>query len=209
MRSTKPPAKPVPLCQLRVSLDGIRPQIWRRIVVPHTISLVALHEVFQIALGWTNSHLHSFAAYGIECRLVIDDPDGLLEGEVDEDGATLDLMFHKSKEKFAYIYDYGDSWEHTVVIERTLPFYAAPMAPICLDGANAMPPEDCGGVGCYRELRKILKNPKHPEYADYRRWAGKRFDPLAFDIDAVNKRLELYRKRKRLTAAMLPDIRMS
>ena len=209
MPSTKFTNTPERRCQLKISLDGIRPMIWRRIVVPHTISLEGLQNVFQNALGWTNSHLHMFEAYGIECRFPYDDPDGLQENEVDEDGMTLDLMFHKSKDQFKYIYDYGDHWEHTVVVERMLPFWKVPNAPLCLDGANAVPPEDCGSVPGYRDLRKILKNPKHKEYAEMRRWAGRKFDPLAFDIATVNKRLEMYRKKGRLKDSMLSDIRMS
>ncbi|MDR3427902.1 plasmid pRiA4b ORF-3 family protein, partial [Silvimonas sp.] len=156
-------AKPVRLCQFKVSLDGIRPQIWRRLVVPRDIPLEMFHELLQITMGWTNSHLHKFVtAEGTSFRLVTDDGfDGLEEDEADEDGATLDMLIAATGDSFQYTYDFGDDWTHTVKLEKSLPFYAVPMAPICLDGANAVPPEDCGGVSGYRDLRKVLANPKH------------------------------------------------
>jgi len=202
-------AKPTPqLFLFKVSLDGVRPLIWRRIVVPCDIPLEMFHELLQIMMGWTNSHLHMFvAADGTSYRLVTDgDFVGLQDDEADEDGSTLDMLVSETVDRFQYIYDLGDNWIHTVKLERTLPFYTAPNAPICLGGANAVPPEDCGGVPGYRDLRKVLANPKHPEHADMRRWAG-RFDPEAFDNDAINKRLSKFWKTGRLTPAILPDVR--
>jgi len=90
-----------------------------------------------------------------------------------------------------------------------LPDLAVPDAPVCVGGARACPPEDCGGVHGYRDLRRILANPKHKEFVSTRLWAGSKFDPLAFDVDDVNNRLSRYRKTGRLSQAVLPDVRMS
>jgi hypothetical protein len=201
------PGNSARLCQLKISIDGIRPQIWRRLVVSHNISLERLHNVFQIALGWTNSHLHSFKANGVEYQIDYGEFDFDYAPE-DEELASLDYLVSKSKLRFSYEYDFGDSWEHTVVLERFLPATSIPEAPICLAGANAAPPEDCGNTTGYLELRRILKNPNYADYSDIRGWAGRKFDPHMFDITAVNKRLDLYRKKGKLTASMIPDIRM-
>jgi hypothetical protein len=187
---------------LKIAIEGVRPQIWRRIVVPEAIGLSRLHEIFQITMGWLECHLHAFEARGVCYE--IDYGDFFDESKpMDELEARLDMLVERSGDRFTYSYDFGDDWEHSVVLERYFPLGAFPYVPICLDGANAAPPEDCGGAYGYRELRQILRNPKHRQYADMRRWAGRGFDPLLFDIGDLNKRLAAYSKKGRLTTPML------
>lgn len=92
---------------------------------------------------------------------------------------------------FSYVYDLGGSWTHEIVVERIETPGQPFRYPVCLAGARACPPEDRGGPGGYEELLAALRNPKHREHADMVRWAGLRFDPEAFDLTAVNRKLRL------------------
>ncbi len=132
---------PAKIYQLKVTLEHIRPPIWRRIEVPSNLPLPELHLVLQAAMGWTNSHLHQFrvgkAYYG--------DPDIDEFGELnlkDESKLRLTKLLSKPKQKMVYEYDFGDGWEHEIVLEKILPAGPAIHYPRCLGGARACPPED-------------------------------------------------------------------
>ena len=178
-----------PTYQLKIVLLGSRPPIWRRLQVPGNASLGWLHAVLQVAMGWTNSHLHHFLT--LDARYT--DPrhnEDMGFGEQpdrDEAKATLAQVAPHAGGQFGYEYDFGDSWEHEITVEKILPgeAAAAPTA-LCLDGARACPPEDCGGIWGYAELLKTLKNPKHPEHKTMKEWLGRPFDAAAFDAAKAN-----------------------
>ena len=164
---------------LRIALLDHRPEIWRRILVPGSVRLDKLHLIFQEAVGWTNSHLHQFrignALYGTH----FDDwPDEEL---------------HEVEFKLADVAQRGDSWEHVVLVERADTIRPALRFAVCLDGANACPPEDCGGTGGYTDLLEALADPAHPEHEQYRQWAGKDFNPTIFDLATTNAALQRLR----------------
>ncbi|HET6604135.1 MAG TPA: plasmid pRiA4b ORF-3 family protein [Xanthomonadaceae bacterium] len=173
--------------QLKATLNGIRPPIWRRILVPHDITLAALHEVLQIAFGWTDSHLHEFTAgdtlYGQS------DPDcGTVRK--DEHRARLHRVLTAPGARMTYTYDFGDDWEHTIVLEKVLtPDPQDAGTAFCSAGARACPPEDCGGPWGYEELLAALRDPKHPEHQQMREWLVEDFDPESFDAQEVNELL--------------------
>ena len=174
---------------LRITLLDHRPEIWRRVLVPGSLRLDKLHMVFQEAMGWTNSHLHQFrigdALYGMHFE---DWPDEELH-EVDFTLADV----ARAADRFRYDYDFGDGWEHEVLVERTDTIRPVLKFAVCLDGANACPPEDCGGTGGYADLLEILASPAHEEHEKYRRWAGEDFNPEAFDLAATNAALQRLR----------------
>lgn len=179
--------------QLKVTLDGIEPPIWRRLVVPSDINMFKLHEVLQVAMGWTNSHLHQFvvgkAYYGI--------PDDEIESDLetkDERRYALAQLAKGKGAKLVYEYDFGDGWEHLIVIEDVLPQAGKAAHPVCLDGARACPPEDVGSIPGYENFLAAIRDPKHPEHEDMLEWIGGRFDPEAFSVAAVNEGLEDVRK---------------
>ena len=91
-----------------------------------------------------------------------------------------------AKRKFIYEYDFGDGWEHDVVVEKILPPDPTFKHPMCLAGANACPPEDCGGIGGYCHLLKVLRDPQHPEHADMKDWIGDDLNAEEFSVEAVN-----------------------
>jgi hypothetical protein len=176
--------------QLKMVLEGIRPQIWRRVVVPADLRLSHLHDVFQITMGWTDSHLHAFTIEGVQYTMPYEETDLDME---DERRVRLSSLVPAVGTLFQYQYDFGDDWQHAVQVEKIRP--ADPDTPplSCLAGKHAGPPEDCGGIPGYAQLLRILKNPRHPEYGEMRQWAGRRFDPEAFDPEAVNKKLHRLR----------------
>jgi Plasmid pRiA4b ORF-3-like protein len=172
--------------QLRISLKEVRPVVWRRLLVPGNIRLSRLHDVFQAAMGWTNSHLHSFrigdALYGTQ----FDDypPDEPDEKSITVVGALGD------QRRFRYEYDFGDSWEHEVVVEAITKATRGLKSAVCVDGQNACPPEDCGGVGGYAMMLEALADPSHEEHDEYLTWVGGAFDPAAFELAEINIALQ-------------------
>lgn len=170
---------------LRVALDDIRPPIWRRVVVPADITLDLLHDVLQVTMGWEDYHLHQFTLDG---RCFTEDPEEPDHG-IDEKGIVLGALIEKVKTRFAYLYDFGDGWRHTVTVERIDPIPPGHAVEItCLAGKRRCPPEDVGGPHGYAAYLDAISDPKHPEHKAMVRWRGA-FDPGELDLDAVNHEL--------------------
>jgi hypothetical protein len=165
--------------QLEVALVDTDPPIWRRVLVDGSSTLDHVHEVIQAAFGWWDYHLHEFEV-GRE-RYGIPDPDNDWgEPPRDERRTRLDAIAREGS-SFRYRYDFGDGWEHRIVVEKVFARSVDTTTPACIDGRRACPPEDCGGTGGYRELLEILADPTHPEHDERREWLGRPFDPEAFD----------------------------
>ena len=178
--------------QLKVTLLDLRPAIWRRLVVPAAIKLPKLHAVLQIAFSWTNSHLHAFRlgedSYEAYYPETWEDPFG--DGErYDESKFRLCDLLHAKGDRLIYEYDFGDSWQHEVRVEKVLPA-ERPAPAACVAGARAAPPEDCGSLPGYQELVKAMHNPQHPERERLLEWLGEPFDPEAFDLASINTELQ-------------------
>jgi|SRR5262245_2623570 len=171
---------------LRIALLNHRPEIWRRILVPGSLRLNRLHLVCQEVMGWTNSHLHQFrigdAMYGMHF-------DDWPEEELNEAEFKLASVAHAG-ERFHYDYDFGDAWEHELLVERADTIRPVLKFAVCLDGANACPPEDCGGTGGYADLLDVLANPDRKEREQARGTPGEDFNPEAFDLAATNAALQ-------------------
>ena len=175
-----------PAYQLYVELDRVKPKVWRRLLVPVTIELPLLHVMLLRGMGWEGGHLHEFV-FGHD-HYGPSEPGLELEQVDDEDGVTLrDAL--GARRSFQYVYDYGDNWFHKVKVERVV-MPAEPIAKaLCIGGENACPPEDVGGAPGYDEFREALADPNHSEHEHFKTWIGRPFDPSAFDIDEVNRRL--------------------
>ncbi len=175
----------VRMYELKITLAGIQPGIWRTLLVRGDTNLGLLHAIFQVAMGWTNSHLHQSVAgherYGDPAKTSED------LGDYDENKTTLMKIAPRAKSWFVYDYDFGDSWEHLVVVEK---IHAPDVPPkyfaSCLDGRRACPPEDCGGIWGYMDFLKAVKNPRDPEHLRMLKRSGGKFDPEAFDLDKIN-----------------------
>lgn len=178
---------PVPnhLLQIRIELKWLEPTIWRKIVVPDTITFKRLHDVIQVVMGWTDSHLHEF--YVGDLRIGTSDPEWDSPGSVTSESRTrLGPSLGRLK-TFSYIYDFGDSWEHKLKVEKLLPLAAVERYPLCLDGERAVPPEDVGGPPGYIDFLEAISNPQHPEHQSTLDWYGTEFDPAEFNLERVNK----------------------
>lgn len=178
--------------QIRVALDGIEPMIWRRLVVPWTWHLGALHLAIQAAFNWWNYHLHEFRIGGLRYG----DPESddwatAIDSRTFDEREVRLLDFDREPNlTFTYVYDFGDGWQHTVEIEKLLVLDASPRHATCVDGARARPPEDVGGIGGYERFLAIMSDRDDPEHADMRRWCGGHFDPEWFDRALVDKDLK-------------------
>ena len=175
--------------QVKITLKYVRPPIWRRVQVRGDITLAKLHEIIQIAMGWFDSHLHQFRMgkvyYGTP------DIDEFSELNLKDDSkAQLGRVLTKLKQKLIYEYDFGDGWEHEILLEKILPPEPGVRYPRCIGGARACPPEDCGGTGGYANFVTAIGDPNHEEYDEYLDWIGGEFDPEEFELDEVDAALK-------------------
>jgi len=195
-----------PIYLLKVVLIGTKPPVWRRLQVPGNANLV-----LQVALGWTNSHLHQFkhgGAFYSNPRHHFAEYEGDPE-ILDESKITLQQLAPRAKDTLGYEYDFGDSWEHQITVEKILPpDPAVATVARCLDGARACPPEDCGSIWGYANLLKIIKNPRHEEHASMMAWLGAGFDPEAYDAGEANTYLRKL-KWPRVTEIQLRKVLMA
>ena len=187
-RNAPTASRPATVHQLKITLRHTHPPVWRRVQVSSAASLALLHKVLQRVFAWTDSHLHEFEAgrrrFGPP-RLDL----GWGEGVEDERLVTLGGVAPRKGAKLLYRYDFGDDWQHDIVVDEILPADPAAHSPHCLDGARAAPPEDCGGPFGYAELLEALADPTRSEHAERLEWIGDRFDPGAFDLAATNRAL--------------------
>ncbi len=177
--------------QLHVSLQHAKPPVWRR-VATKDCTLARLHEAIQLTMGWEFSHLFAFEVGGDRYTKAFDDP-----CEMDGQPANqkrLRQLCQEGVKQFAYVYDFGDGWQHTIKLEKVLSPDARMKYPRCIAGSGACPPEDCGGVWGYQRLLEILKDPEDPEYDEMRQWVGGRFDPTRFSVAQANRRLACLRR---------------
>lgn len=169
--------------QLKVTLKYIRPPIWRRFVIVSSESLADLHIALQIVMGWTDSHLHEFSKekgrYGV--------PDEDFPSDIhNESKFRIDQVLKQEKDELLYTYDFGDGWDHEVVLEKILPFDTKTQWPTCLNGGRACPPEDIGGAPGYEMFLEAIADPNHPEHDSLTEWLGEPFDSEHFDLAEVN-----------------------
>jgi hypothetical protein len=165
-------------------LKDIKPPVWRRIQVPWTYTFWGLHVAIQDAIGWSDAHLHQFELTDPVTRETIDV--GVPDDDFDE-SAMLPGWEYKIADWFSihksanYVYDFGDSWEHRVELEKTLPREANTSYPTCVGGRRACPPEDCGGTCGYEEFLEAINDPEHEQHEELLEWIGGEFDPEYFD----------------------------
>lgn len=176
---------------LQVTLEEIRPLVWRRLVVPDC-SLAELHEFLQVAMGWESTHLYCFEVGDIRYSDA-----RWSEGDDDDADAGVMLLSEvverlSGARTFGYRYDFGDDWRHTITVEKISDRASHPKIPCCLQGQRACPPEDVGGVMGYEEYVEAISDPDHESYAEMLEWRGA-YDPARFNRGRVNQRLRRFR----------------
>ncbi len=172
--------------QIKITLRYIEPLIWRRFQIAGNTKLGELHDILQVVMGWDNDHLHGFRIgrdhYG--------EPDPGFPNDIkDEQNVRLDKIANTDS-SFIYDYDFGDSWEHELKIEKVLPVEPGTHYPTCLDGQRACPPEDCGGPPGYANMLEAFHDPKNEEHEEIMEWLGEDFDAETFDKNAINRLLK-------------------
>ena len=178
--------------QFKITLNEITPTIWRRIHVPGHYSFWDCHVAIQDAMGWQDSHLHMFrvpdpSAVDETMQIGIPDEDRFVDDPVILPGWELAIAdsFSAENAKAQYEYDFGDGWEHTLILEQILPRKPKTKYPACLAGERRCPPEDCGGPPGYEELLRVLADPRHEEHDSMLTWVGGSYDPTNFDPKQV------------------------
>jgi hypothetical protein len=172
-----------PVLQVRITLTDVdNPPVWRQVLIPAAYPLSRVHRVIQAAMGWEDYHIHAFqigkTTYG-------PDPDGDL-GYADETKALL-ADVARARTRISYEYDFGDGWEHELVVEARAVVEAGQAYPACIAGEGACPPEDSGGAYGFEELKEVLAGPPSPERAEMQEWMGDDdYDPAHFDLAAAN-----------------------
>jgi Plasmid pRiA4b ORF-3-like protein len=178
-----PTAKPKPsMYQLKITLLGIQPPIWRRIQIPSTMCLCCLHDAIQAVFGWTDTHLHHFEKH-CEYWGVADEE---FEDRNDESKVVVRKVLMRKGDSMTYTYDFGDNWRHRILLEKIIRAEMSATRPICLGGKRRRPPEDVGGPSGYQEFLEVIFVPGHEEFSHCRGWAGGKFHAEDFDLKAVN-----------------------
>jgi pRiA4b ORF-3-like protein len=177
--------------RLKVTLRQVKPPVWRRIEVPSNTKLSELAVILEAAIGWYGDHLHAFEAGGVsyQPRREIDEFDRQFSRikQVDESKARVGTVLPAVKAKMRWDYDFGDGWEHDVVVEAIELRHSGVVYPRCIDGNRSGPPEDCGGPWGYGDLLEAIADPTNPEHQDRIEWLGGEFDPEHFDVDETTE----------------------
>jgi hypothetical protein len=185
LKSRKKTMAPESVYQLKVTLLYSRPPIWRRFQVESAVTLQRMHNILQVVMGWADSHLHGFRVPqpgqrgGRRQFLSIE--------EADEKRTQLADLLRRPKDRVIYEYDFGDGWEHEIVLEEVVARPSAARYPVVLSGRGACPPDDVGGIPGYYHFLEAIKDPKHPDHEDMVEWRGEDFDPERFDVQSVNR----------------------
>ena len=166
---------PVYIYEFKITLNHSNPTIWRRIQVPELYNFHDLHLAIQFAMGWKSGHMHQFdmnhPRTSKEVSIGFPNEEGFSDYKVlSEKRVKISNYFTLLNNMALYTYDFGDGWEHEILLERILTAVANTTYPKCVDGERACPPEDCGGIYGYKYLLEIIANPQHREYAEKKRW---------------------------------------
>ncbi|MDR2025946.1 MAG: plasmid pRiA4b ORF-3 family protein [Prevotellaceae bacterium] len=172
--------------QFKIQIEDItKPPVWRKVLVPETFTFHRFHHVIQAAFGWEDTHVYQFSEkeYGSEEIIGIPTDDDDWEGPVtDSRNKKLKEIFTKEGKRFIYIYDLGDDWVHKITLEKII--NENRQKATCIDGKGACPPENCGGVWGYEEIKEtFVLNPKSEKAEEFRDWLGLEED----EIPDVNK----------------------
>lgn len=202
MPATNAIEKSQEIYQIKITLLGTDPPIWRRLLVPADLTLEQLHNVLQLAMGWEDCHMHDFRIG--QQRYGAPDPMEQVFGgprTASERTARLFSVLGRVGAKAVYTYDFGDSWEHQIVLEKRLAPEPERACPACLAGERHGPPEDCGGIPGFYNLLEAISDPEHDQREELLDWLGDEFDPEAFSVDEINRRLApLQRRRSKAVA---------
>lgn len=189
------------IARLKIRLDDWEPVIWRRVEVPLTASLKALHDVIQAAMPFEDYHLFEFRAAGR--RYAIPDPewDSLRDKTYSAKTTKLGTLIESGVTELTYTYDFGDDWRHTITIETIAVADPACEYPRYVEGAHRAPPEDVGGIPGFELFLEAMTDPHHEQHEDLRRWHGAPFEPKIVDEGQIHARMARLARRRTIGKA--------
>jgi hypothetical protein len=173
--------------QLKITLKGVKPPVWRRVEVPADMKLSDLNYLIINVMGWGGGHLTSFE---FDYEEYVNDTAFMFK-ELDMDGepmskTRLNQVLVAEKQKGLFTYDFGDDWRHEVLLEKILDAEKGVKYPRCTAGKRACPPDDCGGPWGYADFLEAINDPKHLEHEEMLDWVGGEFDAEWFDLEEIN-----------------------
>ena len=185
------------IARLRIEFQDLEADIWRRIDMPLSATLEALHEAIQISMGWTFSHLWEFEIgdrrYGDRSFVDSDDEPDLYKAK----GTRLGTVVARGADRFVYTYDFGDDWHHDVIVEEVRDGDPEKEYPAFVEGAGCCPPEDVGGPDGFMNFLEAILDPAHKGHKAYLEWHGGPFDPSVFDETRARLGLKDMARRRR------------
>jgi len=181
------------ILKLKITLIDSNPQIWREVLVPMDKTFEDLHYVIQAVMDWGNCHMHEFPLN--ESKYIGDEPPNPQSRKdrsyLKESKLKIKKYLNKKGDSIKYIYDFGDYWRHEIEVIDVLEQDDNREYPICIDGENASPPEDVGGISGYKRMVDAFSNKNHPDYDEYKEWLGiEVYDAEKFDMDYINKKIK-------------------
>jgi Plasmid pRiA4b ORF-3-like protein len=193
------------IARIRITLEDIKPAVWRRVELPITNSLKTLHLAIQACMLFENYHLFRFdvgdAAYGIR----FDDDDAFMIRTRDASNMRIGKLVERDITGFTYTYDFGDNWRHRIEIEAVLPAIPGANYPRFVDGERRAPPEDVGGTPGFEEFLNAMADPRHPARASMIEWYGGLFDSADISADEISARMAKLTKRRAQGKAAYAD----
>jgi hypothetical protein len=185
------------ILQLKITLRHIRPPIWRRVQVPDDFPLRRLHDVIQGVMGWLDYHLHEFEVGDRRYGQTEMAPEDIFDRLFDDRNIRLRQVVERGIKRFRYTYDFGDGWEHDILVEKEVERQQGVEYPIFVTGKRRCPPEDCGGPWGFDNFLEALADPSHPEHKELSEWYGEPFDPDDLELDKVEAMLIRIRGSRR------------
>jgi hypothetical protein len=173
--------------QIKITLKGIRPPIWRRVLVRDDINLYTFHRIIQVAMGWEGSHHHKFISDSVQYGIVNDRND--MENERDY---KLNKVLHDKSTNLEYDYNFSNGWIHKVQLEKIRPYATKEQLPSCIEGKRTCPPDDCGGTSSYQYFLDIKNNPEHVDYDLALEWLGDNYNSEICVPSNINQDLLLF-----------------
>ena len=185
------------VARIRIELRELEPRIWRRVDVPLSTTLEALHRIVQVAFLWQDCHLYEFVV-GERVYGMPSDEDAFYDRKVYKaSGIRLKTVVERGADRFLYVYDFGDDWRHDVIVEEVRDGAGDTEYPAFVDGARRCPPEDVGGPPGFMEFLEAVLDPSHEEHARMTEWYGGPFDPKDIDETWIRSVLKMYAARRR------------
>ena len=181
---------------MRIELRSVEPHVWRRADIPVASTLLALHDIIQVTMGWTDTHLFEFVVGDRAYGALTLDPD-LEPKQYKASSVRLRTLIDRGIDRFEYIYDFGDYWQHDVIIEEVRDGDAEIDYPAFVDGERRCPPEDVGNAEGFMEFLEAALVPGHPEHERMVTWYGKRFAFTDIDERDIRRRLAQLARRRR------------